>query len=36
VQVTAVVNGRAQPWPVAVVQLLQSAAAAANAAEDSR
>jgi hypothetical protein len=36
VQVTAVVDGRAQPWSVAQVQLLQTAAAAANAAEDAR
>ena len=36
VQATAVVNGRAQPWPLALVQLLQTAAADANAAEDSR
>jgi hypothetical protein len=34
VQVTAIVDGRAQSWPLAVVQLLQTTAAAANAAED--
>lgn len=36
VQTTAVVDGRAQTWPVAQVRLLQGAAAAANAAEDAR
>ena len=36
VQATAVVDGRAQNWPVAIVRLLQEAAAAANAAEDAR
>lgn len=36
VQVPAVVNGRTQPWPVVQVQLLQEAAADANAAEDQR
>jgi hypothetical protein len=36
IQATAVVAGRAQPWPVALVHLLQSAAADANAAEDAR
>jgi hypothetical protein len=36
IQATAVVAGRAQPWPVTLVQLLQSAAADANAAEDAR
>lgn len=36
VQATAVVDGRAQTWPVAQVRLLQGAAAAANAAEDAR
>jgi hypothetical protein len=34
VQQPAIVNGSAQPWPLAIVQLLQQAAAAANAAED--
>lgn len=34
VQTSAVVDGRVQGWPVATVQLLQDAAAAANAAED--
>jgi hypothetical protein len=34
VQQQAIVNGSAQPWPLAIVQLLQQAAAAANAAED--
>ena len=34
VQETAVVDGRVQNWPVALVQLLQDAAATANAAED--
>lgn len=36
VQQTAVVDGRAQLWPIATVRLLQDAAAAANAAEDTR
>jgi hypothetical protein len=36
VQQQAIVNGSVQPWPVAIVQLLQQAAAAANAAEDER
>ena len=36
VQQTAVVDGRAQPWPPAIVLLLQEAAAAANTAEDAR
>lgn len=34
VQQTAVVNGRIQNWPLALVELLQESAAAANAAED--
>ena len=34
VQQQAVVDGRAQNWPVATVRLLQEAAASANAAED--
>ena len=36
VQASAVVDGRVQNWPVAIVLLLQEAAAAANAAEDAR
>jgi hypothetical protein len=36
VQQAAVVNGRVQTWPIAIVRLLQEAAAAANAAEDAR
>lgn len=36
VQAPAVVNGTTQPWPVVEIQLLQEAAAAANAAEDQR
>jgi hypothetical protein len=36
VQLSAVVNGQVQPWPEAMVRLLQEAAAAANAAEDAR
>jgi len=36
VQASAVVDGRLQNWPVAIVRLLQEAAAAANAAEDAR
>lgn len=36
VQATAVVDGRPMPWPLTLVQLLQSAAADANAAEDAR
>ena len=36
VQTSAVVDGRVQNWPVAIVVLLQEAAAAANAAEDAR
>ena len=36
IQTTAVVDGMAQPWPASIVQLLQTAAASANAAEDSR
>ena len=36
VQQAAVVEGRAQNWPVAIVRLLQEAAAAANASEDAR
>jgi hypothetical protein len=36
VQEVAVVNGRIQTWPAAIVRLLQEAAAAANAAEDAR
>lgn len=36
VQQTAAVGGRAQVWPIALVRLLQDAAAAANAAEDAR
>ena len=36
VQQVAVVGGRLQNWPVAIVRLLQEAAAAANAAEDAR
>jgi hypothetical protein len=34
VQQQAIVNGNFQSWPLAVVQLLQQAAASANAAED--
>lgn len=33
VQTTAIVDGAQQPWPLAIVQLLQQSAAAANAAE---
>jgi hypothetical protein len=36
VQTTAVVDGRAMPWPLTTVQMLQTAAADANAAEDAR
>lgn len=36
VQTSAVVDGRLQNWPAAIVRLLQEAAAAANAAEDAR
>ena len=36
VQAAAVVNGRVQAWPLAIVRLLQEAAAEANAAEDAR
>jgi hypothetical protein len=36
VQEAAVVNGRIQTWPPAIVRLLQEAAAAANASEDAR
>ena len=36
IQEAAVVNGRVQTWPVAIVRLLQEAAAAANATEDAR
>jgi hypothetical protein len=36
IQQQAIVNGILQPWPIAIVQLLQSAAAAANAAEDQK
>ena len=36
IQEAAVVNGRVQNWPPALVRLLQEAAAAANAAEDAR
>jgi hypothetical protein len=36
VQAAAVVDGRIQTWPAAIVRLLQEAAASANAAEDAR
>jgi hypothetical protein len=36
IQAQAIVAGRAQPWPLTLVQLLQTAAADANAAEDLR
>lgn len=36
VQQVAVVDGRTQPWPAAIVRLLQEAASEANAAEDAR
>ncbi len=36
VQATALVDGRVQPWNLALVQLLQAAAADANEAEDAR
>lgn len=36
VQLPAIVNGRVQSWPILQVELLQKAAAAANAAKDAR